>query len=105
MAAVQQLGLFTGKPEKPRIEHVRNPTKPNGYAMRPGTGPSGETCSTCAHCRQRCNTKNAYYKCWLTYGNWTNGRASDVLLRSPACAKWESGKPSVTTLKGNCDAD
>lgn len=46
------------------------------------------------------NALRHFYKCHLLIGQWTNGRATDVVLRSPACARWEKGTPQVTTLRG-----
>lgn len=63
--------------------------KPNGYAARPGSGPEGETCKTCQHLTYRRFTKS-HPKCGLNQANWTNGRGSDVLVRSPACQLWEA---------------
>lgn len=68
----------------------RKPTKPNGYAAAPGTGPAGERCGTCEHaCRVSGNTANTYRKCLLMKPNWTGGPGSDILFRSPACRLWE----------------
>lgn len=106
MAAVQQFGLFNGKPERPRIERRSRGGAAAGYAAKPGTGPRGETCNTCAHCRLRVSRgERRYYKCQLLIGQWTHGRATDVVLRSPACAKWQRGIPQVTTIKGSRDVD
>lgn len=59
--------------------------QPKGYAAFPGTGPQGETCGSCKHiCRQR-----RWAKCELVRGRWTGGRGSDVLVRAPACRRWE----------------
>ena len=75
-------------------EHSKEPCrrgpKPSGYAGRPGTGPAGETCKTCLHavCKR---LANRYWKC-AVYGRvcgWTGGRKTDILLRSPACERWE----------------
>ena len=65
-------------------------TRPNGYAARPGSGPTGQTCGTCTHaCRQRNYSANKrWLKCGLVERNWTNGRGSDILASSPACSQW-----------------
>ena len=69
---------------------VRKPTRPNGYAAPPGTGPVGETCKSCQHSvRLSANTSGTYRKCALMRENWTGGPGSDILFRSPACRKWE----------------
>lgn len=68
----------------------RKPTKPNGYAAPPGTGPEGETCKSCQNAvRVSGNTANTYRKCALMRANWTSGPGSDILFRSPACRHWE----------------
>jgi hypothetical protein len=69
---------------------VRKPTRPNGYAAPPGTGPAGETCKSCRHsARLSANTAGTYRKCKLNEANWTGGPGSDILFRSPACRLWE----------------
>lgn len=65
----------------------KDPT-PNGYATLPGTGPAGETCGSCQNHTTRRYAKT-YHKCELTRQRWTSGRATDILLRSPACRLWE----------------
>jgi len=57
----------------------------NGYANIPGTGPPGETCKTCAFVRKR----GRFYKCKIMCHRWTNSYGTDVLLKSPACRRWE----------------
>lgn len=105
MGAVQQFGLFSGKPERAKVERRSRGGAAAGYAAKPGTGPAGETCNTCAHCRVRISrSARRYYKCQLLMSHWTDGRATDVVLRSPACAKWERGIPQVTTIR-MVDAD
>lgn len=63
---------------------------PRGYAATPGTGPSGETCGSCWHHATVQHAK-AYHKCELMRQSWTGGRATDILVRSPACALWNAG--------------
>jgi hypothetical protein len=77
---------------------VRKPTRPNGYAAPPGTGPQGETCKSCAHSvRVNQNTAGTYRKCALMRANWTGGPGSDILFRSPACRHWEREKEDGST--------
>lgn len=105
-APVQQFGLFSGAPERARVERRSRGGAAQGYAAKPGTGPKGESCNTCAHCRLRASrAARHFYKCHLLIGQWTNGRATDVVLRSPACARWEKGTPQVTTLRGKDHVD
>lgn len=71
--------------------------KPNGYAAQPGTGPEGETCGTCTHCRQRTARGKHYYKCGRMLAAWNRDRSTDVLLKSPACSRFDAGTPHATT--------
>lgn len=64
-------------------------TKPKGYAGLPGTGPEGKRCQDCEHYTLRQGGAKSYPKCALTRPNWTAGRASDILARSPACSRFE----------------
>jgi hypothetical protein len=100
-----QYNIFGGV-EPARVErpaHRRREARPAGYAARPGTGPQGETCKSCGHCRARCLSKT-YHKCGLMVAAWTHGRATDVLLRSPACSKWIPGEPHRSTIHiGGCN--
>lgn len=63
----------------------KNYVQPRGYFYHPGTGPAGETCGSCKHCA----SGNRYSKCALNRARWTHGRATDILVRSPACRHWE----------------
>lgn len=73
---------------------VRDPVRLNhgAYPYRPGSGPSGERCGTCAHCRlsPRRNPKLRPYKCELVVP--TFGPDTDIRLKTPACRAW-SAKP------------
>lgn len=60
----------------------------NGYAWTPGTGPKGETCGTCLHLDGQSRGRT-FYKCGLMRKDWTHGRGTDILKRSPACRFWE----------------
>jgi hypothetical protein len=90
----------------PPRNHARHPARrfkeepAAGYAHLPGTGPAGETCGTCANCRIRENPTHTarYYKCALMVAIWTHGRASDVLVTSPACSAHQPGTPSKTGI-------
>ena len=66
----------------------RHYVEPRGYAMPPGTGPKGETCGSCRNL-VRIVRSNVYPKCKLTRSHWTHSRRTDVLVRAPACSKWE----------------
>ena len=62
-------------------------TRPGGYAAPPGSGPEGQTCSTCAHYAV-VKRSGTYRKCGLLRAVWTHGPGTDILARSPACSKW-----------------
>ena len=66
-------------------------TEQRGYADRPGTGPKGETCKTCAHIARF----RKFRKCELTRAAWTHGPRTDILANAPACSKW--AKPAEAT--------
>lgn len=87
--------LFGEAPEQqPRVGKGLGPqggkhyVKPWGYVCPPGTGPKGHTCGDCRHHVTKRMAK-VYHKCLLAKGKWTGGRATDILLRSPACSMWE----------------
>lgn len=71
-----------GQPVRPRGKHY---VEPRGYAARPGGGPKGETCRTCRHKA----VLRPIAKCLAAQAKWTRSRASDILLRAPACEMWE----------------
>lgn len=104
--APSQNGLF-GDKTAPRA--YASPStysaKPNGYAARPGTGPENETCSSCTHCRQRTVHGKHFYKCALMMAAWSRDRATDIVLKSPACSRHQHGTPHTTTAMptGGCD--
>lgn len=77
------LGKREGKQQGPRGGNKY--TRPRGYVSPPGSGPKGETCGTCKHCVH----ERRWKKCELARNMWTGGRATDILARAPACAKWE----------------
>ena len=87
---------------RPDADHLGNP-RPNGYAAAPGSGPEGETCSTCKHCACRefksRGRLRRFYKCEVMLRSWTPGRETDITLRSPACRHWEPGEPHATTVR------
>ncbi|MFA4974653.1 MAG: hypothetical protein WC683_18765 [bacterium] len=77
--------------ERKAIFGAQVPKKRTGHAAEPGTGPSGETCQSCAHlCRQR--WAKVYLKCDLMRARWTGGAGTDVKARDAACSKWEAGE-------------
>lgn len=63
--------------------------EPRGYAARPGSGPKDETCRSCRHVAYATGTAGSYPKCGLARAAWTRSRKTDILLKSPACEKWE----------------
>lgn len=104
--APSQNGLF-GDKSAPRA--YASPStysaKPNGYAARPGTGPENETCGSCTHCRQRTVHGKHFYKCALMMAAWSRDRATDIVLKAPACSRHQHGTPHTTTAMptGGCD--
>lgn len=84
-------GLVNGPhttPKQRRALSRRKNTVPNGYAWKPGTGPTGETCGSCQHHVTK-HTAKRYHKCGLMHSQWTCGALTDIRVRSSACAKWE----------------
>jgi hypothetical protein len=81
-----QPDLFGEPQQQSTSRGGRHYVKPWGYFAPPGTGPEGHTCGDCMHIARF----RRYAKCELARGKWTNGRASDVLSRSPACREWEA---------------
>lgn len=95
MIRVESIDLFgeTIITEISESNGKRKPTRPNGYAAPPGTGPVGETCKTCEHAvRTSSGTAGTYRKCLLMERVWTGGPGSDILFKSPACRHWEKEK-------------
>lgn len=72
----------------PSAPKVSTAGQAHGYAALPGTGPKGETCGSCAHLYRKLMGKT-YLKCLLVEKQWTGGRRTDVLSRSPACQRWQ----------------
>lgn len=67
------------------------PTQPNGHFARPGTGPEGETCKTCAHrVRNELRSGRVFQKCGKARERWTGGRGSDIRVTDAACVGWET---------------
>lgn len=63
-----------------------------GYIATPGTGPKGETCGTCQHCWLMNGAKRSWYKCRLARATWSPSRTTDILVSSPACARFEAAE-------------
>lgn len=107
---------YTGHPAPetpPRVAPRYRDTNKNAERRRTAQGlhprtalplrAAGGRCGTCGHCVAVPVTANGrdgpttiHHKCALTKGTWGNGRASDVLLRWPAC---EGYKPAPRTPK------
>jgi hypothetical protein len=69
-------------------ESQRYAVKRRGHAGRPGTGPAGETCGTCASYTRKHTYRRAYRKCALAEASWSSGPGSDIRKRDPACGFW-----------------
>lgn len=80
---------------------VRKPTRKNGYAATPGTGPQGKTCGQCEHYRTVVGGTKTHPKCWINKPQWTHGPGSDILKRSPACRLFE-GATFDAELRAGC---
>ena len=74
--------LFGPAPRQPRrMFNV------GGYAAKPGTGPTGQTCRACAHyTRVQGHGDRFYRKCGLLEAQWTHGPGTDIKAGAPACA-------------------
>jgi len=77
------------RPQKERLA-IRRALRSGAYADLPGSGPEGERCASCAHARR----SERWAKCNLRRADWTASRLTDILLRTPACRKWQ---PAETT--------
>jgi len=84
LTGTDYVNLF-GEPVDMSANRRSKSPKKRGYAWPPGTGPSGETCGSCRHIIR---VQSRFPKCNLT--KWTNGAATDILVRSPACKFWEA---------------
>lgn len=73
-----------------RREQRRLSERAKGYAARPGSGPVGETCRTCAHAKHIAYHRRTYIKCGANRAAWTHSVRTDIRLKSPACKKWEA---------------
>lgn len=95
MKSVEVVDLFgdTVVIELSEAKGPRKPTKPNGYAAVPGSGPTGETCKSCEFAVGVGGHARTYYKCEKRQHLWTGGPGSDIRLRSPACSYWEREIP------------
>lgn len=72
----------------PAIQAVRR----IGYAARPGTGPKGQRCNTCAHCIKITQHRQPARKCELKAPIWTTSAETDVKHNAPACRFWQRKK-------------
>ena len=72
-------------------EARRRPTKPGGYAAPPGSGPAGQTCSSCVH-YVVVGRRGRFRKCELLRAALTHGPGTDILARSPACSQWQPSR-------------
>lgn len=80
-------------PEADKVRAARRrQAQPRGFAGTPGTGPEGETCGSCAHIRRLNEGGNRTYpKCYLMSASWGKSARTDILVRSPACYRWQEG--------------
>lgn len=65
------------------------------YAAAPGSGPSRETCGSCAHLAfvvMGVRRRKDCPKCGLRASWWIGGEQTDVDRRSPACERWRENR-------------
>lgn len=77
----------------------RRKTVPRGYAAPPGSGPSGETCKTCAF-KVTKRMGGRYLKCQLMRASWTGGPSTDIRAGSPACFFWRKQSTPCPACEG-----
>lgn len=58
------------------------------YPYKPGTGPAGETCKSCANAYATGGRGRHYWKCLLV--KRSASVATDIRLKSPACRAWKA---------------
>ncbi len=84
MAGIDIFGDAIIEPPPPALDRhgkpKRKPTRPDGYADAPGSGPAGETCGSCRH-KDGVRFAKSYHKCALMKEHWTHGPKTDVQLR------------------------
>lgn len=68
--------------EKPTVK-LRERARPTIHLAN-----NGKTCKTCVHAVAR-HFGGTYHKCRLNEGRWTQGSATDIRLKDPACARYE----------------
>jgi hypothetical protein len=59
------------------------------HPYAPGSGPTGQTCGTCAKCIQRREYRRNFYKCRVMQKSWSRGPSTDIRLKDKACLAWE----------------
>lgn len=85
--------LYARTPADLRREKNRKYSRPRGHAAPPGSGPKGETCKTCEHCTVHKGNSRSYTKCDLVKPS--NGPATDIRQKDPACSRWEKEEHNV----------
>lgn len=85
----QALAMKRGKPPSDRagLIALRIGRGVHPHVGNPLRQPAGETCGSCKHHVVK-RYSGTYHKCDLTPD--TNGTATDVRVRWPACVKWEA---------------
>lgn len=69
-------------------DRARKYSQPRGNAAPKGSGPEGETCGSCENCyATRTRGAKTFFKCALVKP--TNGAATDIRKKWPACARWK----------------
>jgi hypothetical protein len=62
----------------------------SGFPASPGSGPKGETCSSCANCVKLTHRGENFHKCAVLKARWTKSPKTDIRLAAPACELWQS---------------
>lgn len=85
---IQQFDLLGDPIDRDAIMRKSSRRK-GGYAARPGSGPKGQRCNTCAHYARVSGGGGKFTKCQLMARVWTHGPGTDIKARAPACFYWE----------------
>lgn len=67
---------------------VRKHGRAHGYAAKPGTGPRGQRCATCAYCLEVVQGVHRVRKCQVVVRKWTPGPETNIKHNAPACSEW-----------------
>jgi len=77
-----------GLPFVGKLPELKKKGQAKGWAAPPGSGPTGETCGTCAHAYANHGHRKTFWKCELVRA--TLGPGTDIRLKWAACHRWEA---------------